>query len=666
MPEAEDVITDAARHATVFVRDLWRRHHPEKGVTVDVPALLHRLDLLITGAFGASFRLRVSQPPAPVPLVRKMFLRDEQPRTLEPIPATDGESIWLPMGPPHHSIEQLRVLALQQAARAQRCAPSHLTALQEPLARTVFEVLEAHAADGEIVRLFPGMANRIDHLRRDCLQARPPVQSFPLVRRPLEAWVRTTIGSSPAAASSRSASESLERAQHLAQGLMRDHPSFNRARMALLFRDDWTGALQMPGARPDRARAPSESSDNSSSTSRSARMARRPNVRPPDERDEQQSQGAWMVQTAQPHEHAEDPLGAQRPTDRDEHQAAEEFADSVSELTEARLVSTPGAPKEVLLSDDPPPTSGISQTSARDTAVQEVLRYPEWDWRIRAYRDPGVAIRVLAARHGSHEWIERTLEQHRSLLQSIRQQFEPLRAQRLRLRQQSDGDDLDLSACVDALADLRAGAGIERGLYQCTRNSRRELAVQLLIDVSGSTDGWVSQHRRVIDVEREALLLVCLALEGLGEPYGVLAFSGEGAQGVTVRSVKAFDEVYSAEIGLRIAGLEPERYTRAGAAIRHASTLLMREPARHRLLLLLSDGKPNDADEYDGRYGVEDMRQAIIEARLQGIFPFCLTIDRHTANYLPSVFGEHQYAVLHRPERLPVALLGWLRRLVQG
>jgi len=113
-----------------------------------------------------------------------------------------------------------------------------------------------------------------------------------------------------------------------------------------------------------------------------------------------------------------------------------------------------------------------------------------------------------------------------------------------------------------------------------------------------------------------------------------------------------------------IAGLEPEHYTRAGAAIRHASTLLMREPAQHRLLLLLSDGKPNDVDDYEGRYGVEDMRQAVTEARLQGISPFCLTIDRHAANYLPAVFGPHHYALLPRPELLPAVLLDWLRRLV--
>jgi nitric oxide reductase NorD protein len=129
--------------------------------------------------------------------------------------------------------------------------------------------------------------------------------------------------------------------------------------------------------------------------------------------------------------------------------------------------------------------------------------------------------------------------------------------------------------------------------------------------------------------------------------------------------VKAFAESFGSRIAERIAGLEPEKYTRAGAAIRHATSLLMREPARHRLLLLLSDGRPNDMDEYDGRYGIEDMRQSIIEARLQGIFPFCLTIDRQTASYLSAVFGEHQYAVLHRPELLTTALLGWLRRLVQ-
>jgi len=146
----------------------------------------------------------------------------------------------------------------------------------------------------------------------------------------------------------------------------------------------------------------------------------------------------------------------------------------------------------------------------------------------------------------------------------------------------------------------------------------------------------------------------------------VHSFSGEGPHGVTVREIKRFDERYDNDVALRIAALEPERYTRAGAALRHVSAVLMRQVAEHRLLLLLSDGKPNDVDHYDGRYGVEDMRQAVNEAKLQGISPFCLTIDRHAANYLPAMFGERHFAMLPRPELLPTVLVDWLRRLVVG
>jgi len=133
-----------------------------------------------------------------------------------------------------------------------------------------------------------------------------------------------------------------------------------------------------------------------------------------------------------------------------------------------------------------------------------------------------------------------------------------------------------------------------------------------------------------------------------------------------VRPLKGFDERYGNEVARRIAALEPEHFTRAGAAIRHATAGLMKQPARHRLLLLLSDGKPNDVDQYDGRYGVEDMRQAIAEAKMQGVFPFCLTIDRHAASYLPQVFGIHQYALLTCPDRLPIVLLDWMKRLLAG
>jgi nitric oxide reductase NorD protein len=360
-------------------------------------------------------------------------------------------------------------------------------------------------------------------------------------------------------------------------------------------------------------------------------------------------------------------MGLQRPTDRDDTSAAEDFADALSELPEARLVSTPGKPKEVLISDDPPDAQ--AQRAKRELAdkpgqAPEQRHYPEWDWRLGAYRKPGATVLLLPAPSGSQKWVDDTLEARRGMLHEIRRRFELLRAQRTRVRQQLDGDDLDLQAYTDSYADFRAGLPLAQRLYQTERRSRRDMAVMLLVDVSGSTDGWIAADRRVIDVEREALLLVCIALDGMDDPYSVLAFSGEGPQAVVVRSVKRFDERYDNAVAQRIAGLEPEHYTRAGAALRHASALLMTQPAEHLLLLLLSDGKPNDIDDYEGRYGVEDLRQAVTEARLQGISPFCLTIDRQAAGYLSAVFGPNHYALLPRPELLPGVLLDWLRKLV--
>lgn len=131
-------------------------------------------------------------------------------------------------------------------------------------------------------------------------------------------------------------------------------------------------------------------------------------------------------------------------------------------------------------------------------------------------------------------------------------------------------------------------------------------------------------------------------------------------------NIKRFDEPYSPVVALRVAALEPDQSTRTGAALRHASATLMREDATHRLLLLLSDGKPNDCDVYESRYGGEDTCQAVNEATLQGISHFCLAVDRQAASYLPSVYGTHQYALLSTLTSLPTVLLDWMQRLVRA
>ena len=162
--------------------------------------------------------------------------------------------------------------------------------------------------------------------------------------------------------------------------------------------------------------------------------------------------------------------------------------------------------------------------------------------------------------------------------------------------------------------------------------------------------------QRIVDVEKEALVVLLEALDALGDRHAVFAFSGQGPRHVRVLTVKGFDEAGGVAIRRRVAALEPDGYTRVGAAIRHASALLAEERARHRLLLILSDGKPNDVDEYAGRYGIEDTRQAVAEARLQGLVPFCLTVDREAPAYMPSIFGRG-FALLRCQELLPGVLV---------
>ncbi len=690
--EAEDVITDAARHATIYARALWQRHRPP----VAGPQLLRlddvaqRLDLLVTGAFGNSPALRLAQAPAPPSWLARLLLRYPLPPPgPQALAATDDHSVWLPPALPVQdgnssaAVQRFRVLALQQAMRAARGSARHAPdAVQAPLRHALYHLLEAHAADAALVHLLPGMANALQQLRTDALAQRPrltafaaPVQAFEkLVRQVLQSPPGAQLALAPGAVGPVALDLFATPAQALACAdvLCRafETPETARARgMQWLWHGLWTGALRpWPGVSAAGGQGNGGDEDGAGTDRarpRSARLARRPEVRPEVEDEDDAGPGIWMVQTAQPHEQAEDPMGLQRPTDRDADTAAEDFADALSELPEARLVSAPGKPKEILLSDDPP-ASQARQAPAGSAAPEapERLHYPEWDWRSATYRHPGATVLLLPAAPGPQQWVDDTLAERSSMLHEIRRRFELLRAQRTRLRRQLDGDDIDLQAYLESHADFRAGLPRDQRLYQSERRSRRDMAITLLVDVSGSTDGWIANHRRVIDVEREALLLVCIALEGMAEPYSVLAFSGEGPQGVVVRSVKRFDEPYGTSVAQRIAGLEPEHYTRAGAAIRHASSLLLRQSAEHRLLLLLSDGKPNDVDDYEGRYGVEDMRQAITEAKLQGIAPFCLTIDRQGANYLPAVFGPQHYALLPRPELLPTVLLDWLRRLV--
>ena len=186
----------------------------------------------------------------------------------------------------------------------------------------------------------------------------------------------------------------------------------------------------------------------------------------------------------------------------------------------------------------------------------------------------------------------------------------------------------------------------------------------LLVDVSGSTKAPVADGRSVLDVERMTLLLASEALDELGDPHAVLAFSGSGRHDVQVDTVKSFADHDPAAVRRRVSALVASRNTRLGAALRHATALLNAQRAERRLLLLLSDGQPNDVGGYQGPYAVGDSRRAVLEARACGVHPFCLTVDREEHEYLPQLFGPSGYRILREPKQLPAALLQVVTQLL--
>lgn len=690
MAEAEDVLTDAARHATIHIRRLWLRHRgkDEGPRPVCLPEVRQRIDLIVHAVHGFSVPIRVAHVPARPTLLTRLFRRHDVRQSGLAIPCTNGGSVWLPMelaaavpdagahdalkAYRQHIADLYRTIALQQVARLLRGSARHVAAAPCPRSLALYLVLEAQAGDERVVNELPGMAGSVQRLRQWALHARPPVATLPPASRYIETTVQRILAAPPGEPVpglpwpvSATPQDSLD----IAQWLLRreDTAGLPLPHGVALFKDCWTGDL-LP-APPDVA--PTGTMDGGEAQpfeppARSAHMPRSPKERKADEDEDRKEEGTWMIQTAEPLEKAEDPMGTQRPTDRDEDTASEEFADALSELPEARLVTTPTPAKEILLSDDTPDRQTLARSDAAPAGTATRIHYPEWDYRINGYHHPGATVHLLPPQHGPESWVEKTLARHRSMLDTIRRRFEMLRAERVWLRRRLDGDEIDIDAYTEARADMRAGLSMPEALYRQQRRQARNIAIVLLVDISGSTDSYLGDGRRIVDVEREALLLVAIALQHMGEPYCIQAFSGDGPKGVTVSTLKDFSEPHSRDVALRIAALEPQYYTRSGAALRHATAQLMQQPAEHRLLLLLSDGKPNDADVYEGRYGVEDTRRAVEEARVQGVHPFCLTIDRQAASYLPKIFGRGQYALLTRPAELPSVLLDWMRRLVAG
>ncbi|WP_447974385.1 VWA domain-containing protein [Nitrospira sp. Kam-Ns4a] len=296
-----------------------------------------------------------------------------------------------------------------------------------------------------------------------------------------------------------------------------------------------------------------------------------------------------------------------------------------------------------------------------------VFLYEEWDGLIRDYRSAWCRVVERAAPAGDAGFAAETLAAHGPAVRLLRRYFESLRPPGLRrVRGQADGDDLDLDAAVARRADRAAGADAADRIYVRREKREREVAAAFLVDLSGSTSRRIEPDGcRVIDVEKEGLVLLCEALEAVGDQYAVYGYSGRGRRQVDFLVLKDFDERGRGIAGARIGAAAPLQQNRDGAAIRHVTRKLLGRRARLRLLVLLSDGRPLD-DGYADEYSLEDTKMALREARMQGVEPFCITVDREADGYLRRMYGEVRFLIIDRAAALPERLPRMYQRLTRS
>ncbi len=249
----------------------------------------------------------------------------------------------------------------------------------------------------------------------------------------------------------------------------------------------------------------------------------------------------------------------------------------------------------------------------------------------------------------------------------LRAQFEQLRPEKYWMKNQFEGSELDIENIIQHQSDLTRGELLKPlGLYKSLKHSFRDLSCMLLADLSLSTDAWINNDARVIDVIRDSLFLFAEALDASGDQYAISGFSSVKRSQIRYYQLKKFSEPLNNIIRGKINAIEPGYYTRLGAAIRQATQQLLKQSSSQRLLLILTDGKPNDIDQYEGRYGIEDTKKAIQEAKQKGLQTFCITIDEDANQYLPYLFGRENYILVKRAHELPKKLIKLYSQIIDN
>ncbi|WP_299705061.1 VWA domain-containing protein [uncultured Tateyamaria sp.] len=301
----------------------------------------------------------------------------------------------------------------------------------------------------------------------------------------------------------------------------------------------------------------------------------------------------------------------------------------------------------------------LSPADADHEALSGIHTYPEWNHRSRSYMADHCRVLDAPAQPNGTAFMPNARR-----VRDVRRQFEALRPRRILQPRQVDGSELDLDALLTAQTDLRAtGRGSDR-IWQSARQVERDLSVAFLIDNSRSTEAAIGDTS-VIEVARHTMAALATGIDAAGDRLGIWGFSSLRRDRVFLNRCKGFDDAMSPEITANIGALKPDHYTRLGAAIRHVSAQLAEEVSARKLLIVLTDGKPNDLDHYEGQHGIEDSHMAVREVRNAGVSLYGIIIDEDGQDWFTRIFGRGGFTLLPDANRLPRALPDIYRTLTQ-
>ncbi|MCB0380998.1 MAG: VWA domain-containing protein [Flavobacteriales bacterium] len=290
------------------------------------------------------------------------------------------------------------------------------------------------------------------------------------------------------------------------------------------------------------------------------------------------------------------------------------------------------------------------------------LHYNEWDYKNRVYKPNFCKVYPKKVDERFSNYAVKTIKENEKTKRELLKLFSQIHNETEKVDRVVDGENVDLDAIVDAFTDIMSNKTPTEKVYATKRRRKKDLSVLILMDTSLSADGYTN-NQKVLDVEKTAVLLFGEVLNEFNINFQIDTFSSRTRNNCSYKSIKTFNESWL-KTRNRIGAIEAEDFTRIGTALRHAGSLLEKENTSRKWIILLSDGKPNDYDTYEGRYGIEDVKKALNELENKHIHSFSLAIEAHAKYYLPQMFGHNNYNILAKPEDLPFAFGKFYKKIL--